>query len=226
MSRIIQSFLTFLIGAGIFVLFPLVSWGLAEFQGFFGNPARVLYIILVIILNSIASWQMSAIPVEHKNKATHEKKLSGSLFILQVLSLLLVLIPPFFDRRDLFLLGSTDYPRFIGLLLYGFGFVLMHYVQIFMGRFFSVEITIQENHQLIKNGPFSYVRHPRYLGIVIFSLGIALIFNSLAGIIISLLIFFTLKRRISAEEKILAEKFGDEWTKYAKKTPGFIPKIF
>jgi protein-S-isoprenylcysteine O-methyltransferase Ste14 len=47
---------------------------------------------------------------------------------------------------------------------------------------FSVQVTIQENHQLVTGGLYRYLRHPRYLGILVFNLGIALVFRSRLGL--------------------------------------------
>lgn len=51
--------------------------------------------------------------------------------------------------------------------------------------FFTVNATIQEGHTLVTSGPFRYLRHPHYLGIVVFFAGISLVFRAGSGLLIS-----------------------------------------
>lgn len=111
-----------------------------------------------------------------------------------------------------------------------------------LGKFFTYEITIRKSHQLIKTGPYNYVRHPSYSFILILVIGfllvhqrlrnffpnnylIQIIFDPIGIAIINILIILPIVRRVVREEKELSKKFGNEWNQYALKTKRFIPKI-
>ncbi|HEY5535638.1 MAG TPA: isoprenylcysteine carboxylmethyltransferase family protein [Ignavibacteria bacterium] len=79
---------------------------------------------------------------------------------------------------------------------------------------------------LVKNGPYNYCRHPIYLGITIAFIGLALALRSWMGLISVLLVFLPREiHRAKLEEKMLSEKFGDEWLQYKNNTCFLIPGI-
>lgn len=90
----------------------------------------------------------------------------------------------------------------------------------------SRQVKLLPNHQLIQSGPYSWVRHPMYLGWWVSILGLILIYWTwiLLGIfIMSLVIFY---RRARLEERVLAVKFGDEWNAYVARSKFIIPFIY
>lgn len=84
--------------------------------------------------------------------------------------------------------------------------------------------TIKKNIYLTTTGPYQICRHPLYLGNFLFSAGLSIISHNLF-VFLFFLIFFPLTYipTILKEEDFLTEKFGDEYIKYKKKVPCFIP---
>jgi protein-S-isoprenylcysteine O-methyltransferase Ste14 len=76
---------------------------------------------------------------------------------------------------------------------------------------------------VIATGPFSLVRHPLYLGSWLFSVGLAITTFSASSAAVSLviLIFYSLMARY--EERLLLQKFGDEYREYQARVPMFFP---
>ncbi len=59
--------------------------------------------------------------------------------------------------------GRLPYPRvfyIIGLILFVLGLIVRWAAIIYLGRFFTVNVAIAEDHQLITTGPYRFVRHP------------------------------------------------------------------
>ncbi|KAH0587014.1 hypothetical protein J132_04538 [Termitomyces sp. J132] len=137
----------------------------------------------------------------------------------------------------LFLLGSV-----IGT----FGTILR--VQSFrtLGHLFTFELSIQKNHTLVVNGPYAFVRHPSYVGLILTILGYYFhhasgswvsecgllettigkltlcVWSTIAAAVIASLLL-----RLSPEDKILQMKFGAEWELWAKRVPyRLIPGVF
>ncbi len=116
--------------------------------------------------------------------------------------------------------------RLIGVGLFALGMAGTTWAEAALGRLFSTEVTIQKEHTLITSGPFRLIRHPRYLGIILLNLGLSLTFRSWVTVVLTALFVGFLLWRISDEEKLMAETFGDRWSEYRKKTWRLIPYLF
>jgi protein-S-isoprenylcysteine O-methyltransferase Ste14 len=87
-------------------------------------------------------------------------------------------------------------------------------------------VTIQEDHKLITTGPYSYIRHPRYLGIILLLSGMSLVFRSWMAFIFALASVLVLIWRIRDEENLMHQEFTDTWEQYTKRSWRLIPYIY
>jgi protein-S-isoprenylcysteine O-methyltransferase Ste14 len=116
--------------------------------------------------------------------------------------------------------------RWIGLVLYGIGLLLMSWSRAALGRMYSGEVTIQKRHQLINSGLYRHIRHPLYLGMLCGVLGLSLLFRSWIGLIVTIPIMGGLVFRISDEEALLHREFGAQWEAYCEQSWRFIPYLY
>ena len=130
------------------------------------------------------------------------------------------------DRHALGVIDAGASLRLFGVLLAIPGFVLMQMAEKHLGRQFSIEVTLQQDHQLIQSGPYRFVRHPRYLGILLFFLGISLAFRSLLSAAVVLALAVILAWRVFAEEALMKEEFGAAWEAYCARSWRILPWIF
>ena len=96
-----------------------------------------------------------------------------------------------------------------------------------LGTNWSITLEVREQHQLITQGVYRCIRHPMYLALALYSIGQALIIpNWVAGP--SNLIAFAIlcALRVHAEEKMMVEKFGDEYAAYSARTKRLIPGVW
>ena len=94
-------------------------------------------------------------------------------------------------------------------------------------RQYTYTVTRIENHELIESGLYKTIRHPGYLGLVIFFLGIATALSNWLSIILMILpVIIGIMNRIRVEENFLIEQMGQKYTDYQKRTKRLIPKIF
>jgi protein-S-isoprenylcysteine O-methyltransferase Ste14 len=116
---------------------------------------------------------------------------------------------------------------FIGLFFVLTG-LLLRWIAIFqLRKYFTVNVSIREDHQLIQKGLYRYLRHPSYSGSLLSFLGLALVFNNwLTFLIIFLPILFAFLYRISVEEAELQKSFGKNYLAYAQGTKKLIPGIY
>jgi len=213
-------------GIIIFTGLPLTGWGLGDIQGFIQNPYRLAYILIMSLLTVLV---VIFVPNEGRSQGKGEKlvkKQKLSLLFLQILPVAIILLSPYCDHHQVAVFHESNSIRISGLLLTLAGFILMNWSVLALGKQFSINVTIQKNHQLITIGPYKYIRHPRYAGIIVFFGGVTLTFLSLISLIIVFFLFLVLIWRIKDEEKLMHEEFKEEWEEYTKKTFSLIPFVY
>jgi protein-S-isoprenylcysteine O-methyltransferase Ste14 len=96
-----------------------------------------------------------------------------------------------------------------------------------LGRFWSVSLDIRDGHRLVTEGVYAKLRHPMYSAFWLMALAQALLlpnwFAGLAGLIGFGFLFF---RRIGPEERMMEQKFGDEYVSYKGRTDRIIPGVW
>ncbi len=96
-----------------------------------------------------------------------------------------------------------------------------------LGKFFTVDVAIAEDHRLIVRGPYRWLRHPSYTGMMLaFAAFAVTLQNWLAIIGVLLPIAVALAYRIRVEERVLLANFGDDYRRYASTTKRLIPGIW
>jgi len=121
---------------------------------------------------------------------------------------------------------ETDYQEYNGLLLFALGFIGMNWAEATLGTQFSIQVTLQEDHRLVTSGPYRLLRHPRYVSILLYNLGLALLFRSWLALLLVGLLAGVLLWRIQAEETLMRQGFGAEWESYSRRTRRLIPWIY
>jgi protein-S-isoprenylcysteine O-methyltransferase Ste14 len=95
-----------------------------------------------------------------------------------------------------------------------------------LGRFFD-RLTIQSEHQLVKTGIYSFVRHPIYLSYILLFVGFCLLLHSYLSLgLLAVVCTIWFGNRIGIEEAMLREEFGEEYQAYQQQTKRLIPLIY
>jgi protein-S-isoprenylcysteine O-methyltransferase Ste14 len=116
---------------------------------------------------------------------------------------------------------------FAGSVLFVAGLVLRWWAIITLGRFFTVDVTIETDHELVERGPFRMVRHPSYTGVLLAFVGLGLsLGNWVALLVILLPIGAAFIHRMNVEESALSGALGPQYTDYMRRTKRLIPFIY
>lgn len=154
-----------------------------------------------------------------ENNGEHPFGDSGQLVLL-VLFLLIWVVDSFFLRISTFL--SDDISLYIRLVILGLILVTAVYL-IRSGH--AVVSHGQHPSGVVSTGAFQYVRHPLYLGSIMFYLGLAVSTASLFSLVLVVLIFIFYNFIASYEEKLLEDRFHEEYRNYKIKTGKWVPRI-
>lgn len=112
------------------------------------------------------------------------------------------------------------------MILYAAGGVLRLWPVFVLGRRFSGLVAIQPGHTLMTSGLHGTIRSPSYLGLLTMSLGWALAFRSLVGVLLVALMLVPLVARIRSEEALLHQQFGAEYDACRARTWRLIPGLY
>ena len=116
---------------------------------------------------------------------------------------------------------------FAGVGLFVAGLFLRWWAIVVLGRFFTVDVTIEKDHEVVERGPFRVVRHPSYSGVLLAFVGFALTLgNWVAGLVLFLPIFVAFNHRMKVEEEALSAALGSRYTDYMKRTKRLVPMVY
>jgi protein-S-isoprenylcysteine O-methyltransferase Ste14 len=208
----------------------LAGWGLDDLKGFFSLGPRLGYALLVAATGFAVGWQAYTSPEGIRGGRGRKEKTITRQSVIRVVVILMLYVGLWFvgyaDRRGIATLGLADLIRWIGAGLFALGVGLVFWSGVALGRLYSGDVTLQERHHLVTDGPYRLMRHPRYSGGILLALGLSLTFDSWIGLIVSVVFVAIILFRIRDEEALMQREFGDEWDDYCKRTPRLVPFLF
>ena len=113
--------------------------------------------------------------------------------------------------------------RFVGLAIGLAGAMLLVWAFVVLGRLMIHEAAVREDHALIGNGPYRFVRHPVYAGYLALLLG-----SGVASLNVCLWLLWPVSLlgiliQAASEEQLLRERFGQEYERYVRRTGRLVP---
>ena len=106
------------------------------------------------------------------------------------------------------------------------GLALRTWAVVVLGRFFTLNIGVQTDQQIIEAGPYRVIRHPSYAGAALtFVASCVLLRSWAAAALAAIALPLAFWRRIRHEERLLRETFS-EYAAYAARTGALVPRVF
>lgn len=122
-------------------------------------------------------------------------------------------------------LPSAGWTVFLGLVVELAGVIIAVPARRELGRNWSSSVRIAEDHQLVRTGPYRWIRHPIYTGVLLLYLGLALEAGRLSALAGIALVTAAYWRKIGLEERALADRFGPEFAAWRKASWALIPPL-
>ncbi|RAJ79983.1 protein-S-isoprenylcysteine O-methyltransferase Ste14 [Chitinophaga dinghuensis] len=161
-------------------------------------------------------------------KADKQQQDKNSLNVIWLVIIASIIAASQLGYRTYAPIASSFFPvHYTGLALIVLGVILRFAAIRALGKFFTVTVTIREDHQLKTDGFYAYLRHPSYAASLLSFIGYGVSYNnwySVAAVVIPVFIAFSY--RISIEEKVLLTQFGDTYRAYMQRTKRLIPFIY
>jgi protein-S-isoprenylcysteine O-methyltransferase Ste14 len=117
------------------------------------------------------------------------------------------------------------WPPALGAALTFIGLAFSVWARFTLADNWSSDVQVKRGHELIVEGPYRWVRHPIYTGLILAFVGTALAvgeWRAVLGVAFAALAFW---RKLSIEEKAMRGEFGEAYVRYAERVPALIPFI-
>jgi protein-S-isoprenylcysteine O-methyltransferase Ste14 len=105
------------------------------------------------------------------------------------------------------------------------GLAFATWARVHLGRNWSGTVTVKSDHELIRSGPYRFVRHPIYSGALLAVAGTSIARGEWRGLPAVLVLFAALWRKLQLEERWMGEAFGEDYAKYRSEVSALIPFV-
>ena len=120
------------------------------------------------------------------------------------------------------------WPLFVaGLALMCAGIAIRQWAVVTLGRFFTIDVRVQPGQTVVDSGPYHWVRHPSYTGLILTFLGFGLALVNWAALAVAFLVPTAgLVYRIHFEEHALLETLGEPYRRFAAGRRRLFPGVW
>jgi protein-S-isoprenylcysteine O-methyltransferase len=188
------------------------------------DPPQLLFWI------ACAAWWVVEVFVSHRRRSQDDPARDGGTLRM----LWTVLYGAIVVAVALSVLGIGRWPPgwrtpllWIGTAMVASGLAFRLWAIAVLGRQFTVDVGIQPGHALITAGPYRWLRHPSYTGVLMCFYGLGAGLGSWASLtVIVLAATAAFARRMQVEEAVLAQAFGAAWNAHAHRTWKVFPGLW
>ncbi len=162
--------------------------------------------------------------LEYTRVNEQQEKLLFRLFALAFLLLPLYFLTPWIDFASLPLPGWLRWGGGVITLL---GILLFGWAHQALGQNWTAVLALAKEHELVQAGPYRYARHPMYSAFFVIGIGFAFLSaNGLIALVYlgPLLVMYV--ARVSPEEKMMIERFGEPYRQYMQRTGRLWPRFW
>jgi protein-S-isoprenylcysteine O-methyltransferase Ste14 len=185
-----------------------------------------------ILLIAASVWLIieGGLILRDRTSAKGTAKIDRMTRLFNAISIVMALSSPFLSLLSPMLnFGGAEISAitWAGIALMCLGAFLRYWSIIVLGKSFRTTVEIEKGHKIIRKGPYKFIRHPSYGGILLFCAGYGLVSQNWLSILVSVLIpAIPLLYRIRVEEEAFIREIGDEYRNYQSRTKKLIPGIW
>jgi protein-S-isoprenylcysteine O-methyltransferase Ste14 len=114
-----------------------------------------------------------------------------------------------------------------GLAIMWLGLLVRVWAILVLGRAFRTTVEVDAGQQVVQHGPYRWVRHPSYTGLLLLAVGSGLAWDNWISLALTLVLpISALAWRISVEERVLTEVLGPPYASYRARTKRLLPGVW
>jgi protein-S-isoprenylcysteine O-methyltransferase Ste14 len=113
----------------------------------------------------------------------------------------------------------------LGVAVTAAGLAFAVWARAYLGANWSSSVTVKVEHELIQTGPYRWVRHPIYTGMIFGMLGTAIARGQVRGVLAVVLVYVSFYIKSGIEERTMRQTFGEQYEEYSKRTGRIVPWI-
>ena len=118
---------------------------------------------------------------------------------------------------------ATPAWQWLAVVVLAAGLGLAVFARVWLAGNWSATVTVKQGHELIRSGPYAYVRHPIYSGLLLALLGSALAVGEWRALVGLALFVVAFARKLTIEERFMANEFGEAYARYRAEVKALIP---
>ena len=189
------------------------------------NIFKILYLVEFVLISIVRS---SHTTKYRKLRVVLDEKTQMDMVLLALagIGMIVPLIYVFSSILDFANYVLPNWTGWVGSLLFGLAIWLLWRSHADLGRNWTPTLGIREDHQLITDGVFKYIRHPMYAAHILWAIAQALMLrNWIAGFSFLVVSVPQYLLRVDAEEQMMLSQFGEQYKLYMKRTGRIFPRI-
>ena len=201
---------------------PLLAWGMDDLAGFFSNPVRFAYVIIVMAQASLHAWMVYMAPPQPE----HEHRFDLARWHAYMFETIFVLAA-FGDRRNMAVWSENPLLRWAGLGIYLVGAAISVWANYTWTKHLGDQgERAVDDPVLLFDGPFKWIRHPSMLALIFYCLGFAIAYRSWMGVALMIPLLAGIVNRVANIERIYAEQYKKVWPLRCHVSKRFIPYLY
>ena len=124
------------------------------------------------------------------------------------------------------LFAANPWTEWLGVIITAAGLGFALWARAYLGGNWSSSVTVKVGHELVRSGPYRWVRHPIYSGMILAMAGTALARHQVRGVIAVALLYAGFKIKSRIEEQTMAATFGSQYADYMSATGAIVPRLW
>ena len=181
-------------------------------------PVLITFIFWVVF---VMYWVINIYRINKKSVTTESRgflSLAGTAIV--------VYLPIHWGFLGYKVLQENTATGIIGIVVCAGGLLFAVWSREILGKSWSAAVTLQKDHKLIQRGPYGFVRHPMYAGLLLGLLGSSITTGVLWGFLVTSILILGIIGKLNGEEKLLTKQFPKEYPEYTKRAKALIPFIY
>jgi len=187
-----------------------------------------LHVVSTIVIWStwvawLAYWAWSS---RHVNRTVDRQSWTSRLTLVGALLVGVFVLPAILGERvDALVFSPSVWSAAIGSGLCLSGLALSIWARRTLGRNWSAMVTLKERHELVRSGPYRYVRHPIYTCVLTMGLGTCLLSGRVRAFMVLAMVLLAFLVKMRREERLLESHFGGAYIEYRKSVRALVPFV-